>query len=584
MTQLSLPKIDPALFQVTKQSVVNLAKTVANFFVTRQADLKGKQAVVGVLLIVLGGQLYYWNKYSFWSRRGVKGPTPLPFFGNFLSFARNPRQKLEHEWIRKYGKVFGYYMGVKPYLVVADAAVLKQICIKDFDKFPNHFFVAVKNKYQKHFLIMKRDDDWRRTRSVFTPTFTSGKIKIMFRILEACTDDLILAHRDRLKQLGGGKVVGTMDARAVMGAFAMGSALSSFYGVSLDRDKSEDVDPEALTKDNFAKRSSEALTQSYARFVISHLVPISILRFLNFPLIGEKRLGFFAEQAEKIIDRRLKTNRRYNDFLQLLLEAESGQVLEKAESDDREKHHALDIDAVTQDDIRATRSRPLKMQLTKDEVNISAMMLMMVATETTATLLANTIYLIANHQDVQEKLYQEIMKVRVPMDGNNNSEQVSEFKFEYDGLTSCEYLDCVISESLRLMSPVIALDREASEDYYIEEYDFWIPKGQVIYLGFYSIMRDPDYWPEPLKFDPERFRPENRHKIIPGSYCPFGIGPRSCVGFRFGLTEAKIALAKSICEFQYSPAPGTRYPPEPRTPSYIQNESVNMLVEFRPRN
>lgn len=583
MSQLSLPRLDLAFLHAAKQSAVSLVKTIANFFVSKQADLKGKQAVAGVLLIVLGGQLYYWNKHSFWRRRGVKGPRPLPIFGNFLAFNNNPRQRLEQEWIKKYGKLFGYYMGVKPYLVVADAAVLKKICIRDFDKFPNHFFVAVKNKYQKHFLIMQRDDHWRGMRSVFTPTFTSGKIKMMYKIMDACVDDLIMAHRDRLRELEDGKVTGHMDARAVMGAFAMGSALCNFYGVSLERDKSEDIDPDALTKDNFAKRSTEALTQSYARFVASHLVPQCIMRFFNIPLIGEKRLGFFSDQAERIIERRKKSDRRYNDFLQLLLEARSDEKLEKAASDEKEKHHALEIDAVTQGDIRASKTRPSKIQLTKDEVKVSTMMLMMVATETTSVLLSNTIYLLAHHPDIQEELYREVMRARVNMDEINNSNQVSEFRFDYDALTSCEYLDCVVAESLRLMSPVIALDREASEDYYIEDYDVWIPKGQVVYLSFYSIMRDPDYWPEPLKFDPERFRPENRHKIVPGSYCPFGVGPRSCIGFRFSLTEAKIALSKCICEFQYMPAPGTKYPPDPKRPSYIQNESENMLVNYRPR-
>lgn len=573
---ITLPGLDSPVFQAFKTTFLEVVKNLNSLLLRKSSVFKDKQTLIGLILVALGTHVYYRRKHSFWSRRGVKGPKPLPILGNFHTMVLNPRQDLELYWTKKYGKVFGYYMGVKPYLVVADAAVLKQICIKDFDKFPNHFTATVKNKYQKHFIVVQNDDHWRGMRSIMSPTFTSGKIKIMFKILQNCTDDLILMHREKLECVFGDEKVVLLNTKADMGTFAVGSALSSFYGIGLDRGKSEG-DKRVLTRENFARTSAQALSLGYLRYTATHLLPESILKFLNIPLIGEKPMDFFSVQVGKIIEQRKQSKRRHNDYLQLLLEAKSGNELEITENDDMEKHHAFEIDAVTEAATIASRRRLPRMPLTDIEIHCQAMMLMTVATETTSTLLANTLFLLAHHPHIQERLHDEIVKIAKVADGQD---RVAKVDFEYEALTSCEYLDCVISESLRLMSPVISMDRVASEDYLIEDYGVWIPKGQVIYLAFMAIMLDPDYWPEPEKFDPERFRPGNREQIVPGSYCPFGIGPRSCIGFRFALAEAKIALAKMIYEFKYMPAPGNRYPAEFKRPSFNVSELKDVRVTF----
>jgi cytochrome P450 len=111
---------------------------------------------------------------------------------------------------------------------------------------------------------------------------------------------------------------------------------------------------------------------------------------------------------------------------------------------------------------------------------------------------------------------------------------------------------------------VFQTDRGANVDYYLESHGLLIPKGTKLIFTLKTIMNDEDYWPEPQVFNPDRFMPENRHKIVPHSYCPFGIGPRHCLGMRFSLTETKIAMAKLLMEFKFEPAPNTKYPPEPK--------------------
>jgi cytochrome P450 len=190
--------------------------------------------------------------------------------------------------------------------------------------------------------------------------------------------------------------------------------------------------------------------------------------------------------------------------------------------------------------------------------------------DTTKASLSTITYFLAHNQDVQDKLHSEIKKIGKFEDTAMGKRLV----FDYDDLTSCQYLDAVISESLRMLTPILFTDRRASKDYYIEKYDLHVPKGTRIEFGIHEVHHDPDYWHEPEKFNPERFMPGQREKIVPGSYMPFSMGPRHCIGMRFSLTETKLGLAKVLMNFKFEPAPGASSRPAVALDlnlSYIKN-------------
>jgi cytochrome P450 len=89
---------------------------------------------------------------------------------------------------------------------------------------------------------------------------------------------------------------------------------------------------------------------------------------------------------------------------------------------------------------------------------------------------------------------------------------------------------CYNAETLRKYPPVVFIDRVCSKSIDLPEYDLKLEKGIVIGLPFYGLHHDPEYFPEPDRFDPERFNEANKHNIKPFSYLPFGAGPRNCVG------------------------------------------------------
>jgi cytochrome P450 len=111
-----------------------------------------------------------------------------------------------------------------------------------------------------------------------------------------------------------------------------------------------------------------------------------------------------------------------------------------------------------------------------------------------------------------------------------------------------KYMDMVIDETLRMYPPGTRLDRVASNDY---EYNgLKIEKGQVIMVPIFALHHDPDVYPNPDVFDPERFNEENRKTRDNLAFIPFGAGPRNCIGMRFALMEIKMLLSTILSKYQ----------------------------------
>ena len=153
---------------------------------------------------------------------------------------------------------------------------------------------------------------------------------------------------------------------------------------------------------------------------------------------------------------------------------------------------------------------------------------------------------------------------------------------DYDRLTRLSYLDAVVSETLRLHTPVIRINRKCNEDYKISKLSLTLPKGSGIQIPLYAIHHNPHFYPDPFKFNPDRFLPENRHKLIPYTYLPFAAGPRNCIGMRFALMEAKLALAKVVLRYRLFRTTNTSVPLQFRNSSKAYgHKSVIIGIERR---
>ncbi|XP_033222460.1 cytochrome P450 4C1-like [Belonocnema kinseyi] len=119
-------------------------------------------------------------------------------------------------------------------------------------------------------------------------------------------------------------------------------------------------------------------------------------------------------------------------------------------------------------------------------------------------------------------------------------------------ITELKYLDRVIKENLRLNPSVPGIGRRLTEDIILDGY--FIPKGCNINLSIMSLHRDPEVWNDPLKFDPDRFLPENCIGRHPYAYVPFSAGPRNCIGQKFAMAEQKIVLTSILRKWRVKSA------------------------------
>ena len=187
-------------------------------------------------------------------------------------------------------------------------------------------------------------------------------------------------------------------------------------------------------------------------------------------------------------------------------------------------------------------------KLTDEEIVGQCVIFLFAGYGTSSNLLAFITYYLATHQDVQNKLREEIQEA---VKSNPDSTL-------YDLAHSIEYLDCVISEAQRLNPPLYQLSRECAKDYDIG--GIHIPAGLEVIVPVYFLHHDPEAWPDPEKFDPERFRSPEKDIRHPYQFMPFGTGPRSCIGMRFALMEIKIVLVKFLLNYKFVPSPETQIP------------------------
>ena len=148
-----------------------------------------------------------------------------------------------------------------------------------------------------------------------------------------------------------------------------------------------------------------------------------------------------------------------------------------------------------------------------------------------------------------------------------------------------KYLDQVICETLRLYPPAPFLDRVCLKDYDLKYDDkvIKITKGTMIWFPAAGFHHDPQYFPNPKKFDPERFSEENKANINMDAYMPFGTGPRNCIGSRFALMEVKAVLYYMLLNFSFEVCKKTKIPLELQKISFGVRAEGGIWVGLTPR-
>lgn len=203
--------------------------------------------------------------------------------------------------------------------------------------------------------------------------------------------------------------------------------------------------------------------------------------------------------------------------------------------------------------------------MTDRQLRDEVMTLLLAGHETTANALTWTWYLLARNPESEARLHAEVDALggRLPAAGD---------------VPRLAFVERALAESMRLYPPAWGIGRRAVQPHPAGA--FTVPAGGLVAMSAYVVQRDPRFWPDPERFDPDRFLPEARAARPRFAYFPFGGGARQCIGESFAWMEGVLLLATLAQRWRFRLAPGARVEPQPLItlrPRY----GVRMAVEAR---
>ncbi|XP_001361456.3 cytochrome P450 6a8 [Drosophila pseudoobscura] len=483
------------------------------------------QVAVALLAIVT---YYVYRRLSYFKSRGIPHDTPHLILGNMQGVFT---KRNVHEILKKYYEKYreskvpfvGFYFFQKPSAFILDLDLAKHILIKDFSNFSDKgLFYNEKDDPISAHLFNLDGPQWRVLRNKLTSTFTAGKMKFMYPTVVSVAEEFIDVMHEKMKQNS------VLEIRELMARFTVDVIGTCAFGIKCNSLRDENAEFLRFGKRTFVdKRHGSFLTG----FMTSYPKLARRLRLVRTPTHIR---NFYERIVHETVAMREKENIKRNDFMDLLIDMKNQKV--KLENGDL-------VDG-----------------LTIDEILAQAFVFLIAGFETSSSTMGYALYELAKQPHIQDKVRAEVEEVL----------EQHEQKFTYESTKDLKYLEQVIFETLRLHTIVPHLDRMAHKRYVVPGHpNFVIEAGQSVIIPASAIHVDPNIYPDPYKFRPERFSPEESAKRNSLAWLPFGDGPRNCIGLRFGKMQTTIGLALLIKNFKFSTCPKT-----PDTLSYSPKSFV----------
>ncbi|XP_076273987.1 putative cytochrome P450 6a17 isoform X2 [Rhynchophorus ferrugineus] len=453
--------------------------------------------LASICVLILTIWFYIKNTLSYWSRRGVIQIENKHFWSREL-FGTTIRDKYQ------YGKslnqkYIGTYIFSSPVFFPIHPPLIKNVIQHDFSHFRGHGNYNEPKDILSMHLFNVEGEIWKNLRVKLTPTFTSGKIKMMFETLLEKTHGLEKVVGDYADRKAA------CDIKDVLGRFTTDVIGSCAFGIECNSLEEPDNDFRCYGKKVFERAPSRLF------YVI--FIPHWILMASDFKFHGKEVTDFFTNLVKSTIKYRQDNNIVRKDFLQLLIQNDS---------------------------------------VTVDEIIAQCFVFFLAGFETSSTAMTFALFELASNQHIQKKLREEIEEVLKKFNGN----------LTYDAVIEMKYLDMVVNETLRKFPPAASIPRVCSKRYKVPDSDLVIEKGVRVQIPVWGLHMDPEYYPDPEVFNPENFSEENRNKRPDFTFLPFGEGPRMCIGMRFGLLQTKVGLISLIRNFHFTLNEKTKTPLE----------------------
>ncbi|KAL1509557.1 hypothetical protein ABEB36_004271 [Hypothenemus hampei] len=461
-----------------------------------------------ILVVLLIIYAYFQYSYCYWKSKGVPYLKPKFPLGNnelvgFEAYSYGIENVRWYQEFKKIGAKFGgAWSWATPVLLLTDPEYYKDVLVKDFRYFINRdFYHNPKFDPKNENLFVAVNEDWRQLRHKLSPIFTSAKMKMMYELVLKCSEPMM----DRLRKHA--KNNNAVDIREVVASFSTDVIGCVAFGLECKSFASEEAVFRKMGKEIFRSTPKSKL------FLVLSRLCSDTAQKLGVNNIPEVVTQFFTEIITETIQYRQKNGIKIQDFLDLLIG-----LYESKENN-----------------------------FSFNDLIGNVILFFIAGFDTSSATMSCTLFELAKQPTIQNKVRDEIYSVLKKHQG----------KLTYDAFQEMTYLRQCIDETLRMYPPVQNLARFCEKPYKFKNSNLILDKGITVLISTVAVGRDPEYYPNPDLFDPERFNSANKAARNPFVYLPFGEGPRHCIGKRFGIMQSSIALINILKNYKISISPNS---------------------------
>jgi len=435
----------------------------------------------------------------------LPGPLPLPFVGNALILAIPPEEVIPtfRRIVGQYGSLIRFHLGHQSRACLTTPEAFEKVLssnahiTKGLDYRPLLPWLGTG-------LLTSTGAKWHTRRKMLTPAF---HFKILESFLDVMNAQCAILCDEVLAPLAN---AGEFDIFPIVTHCALDIICETAMGRSINAQQCSDTDYVRAVYEAsdlvWARQRSPWLWDDWV-FALSPTGARmrSVLKTLHGfteKVIAERKQELEEERGHQQVEEVMGKKRKLA-FLDLLVEASKGGTI------------------LSDCDIR-------------EEVDT----FMFEGHDTTATNMSFTLWLLATHPDVQRRVQEELDEI---FEGDQERAATSQ------DLAAMKYVECCLKESLRLYQSVPIISRILGEDVEID--GKVLPAKTNVILFKFLLHRDPKTFPDPDRFDPERFSLESVQGRHPYSYVPFSAGPRNCIGQKFATMEEKVLVSSVLRKF-----------------------------------
>ncbi|XP_052739041.1 cytochrome P450 6B5 [Bicyclus anynana] len=468
--------------------------------------------LVAFITITICSVHYFLSKnHDYWKKRKVPFLNPSLLFGNYKEtiLLQKHQTMVAYDICKQFPKepYIGTFFGTAPALLITDPDLVKLVFTTDY-----YYFSAreVNDHTSKepitNNIFFSGGDKWKIQRQNLSPLYSAAKVKGMFHIIKSCANQLETLLEEETRN---GSAV---DVKTLLAMYTIDIVTSCAFGIncnSMNKNADTSANPFIVLRDKIFDTSKFVGVRLYFR----QMWP-TLFYALGLSLFDKNLYHFFRSILTAVFASREKTQSSTNDFVDLILTWKKSKVLTG--------------DSLSNEKTGGKKTITLEVN---DELLVSQCIgLFAAGFETTSTTLSFVLYEIAKNQDVQLKVIKEVDSYFEKND-----------TIQYECVNELPYITACIDETLRLYPVLGLIAREVMDDYTLPT-GLRLQKRDRVHIPIYYIHHNPDHFPEPEVYRPERFYGDAKKDVKPYTFFPFGEGARLCLGMRFSKMPMNAAL------------------------------------------